>query len=130
MRSSRRMWARRMLRAGWLLAPILSFPGRFWRYYTADKENFIWCSVGFAALYAVGWMAQNVYTGTREATPAQITEALKGDWCMADLMPRRQEAYKRPLMVIDISRGKRDCAEAAENDRKIMEQQAAMKAAK
>lgn len=36
MSASRRMWSRRILRAGWLIAPIFTFPRRMWRYFFYD----------------------------------------------------------------------------------------------
>jgi len=114
MKASRRMWSRRILRAGWLIAPIFSFPGRLWTgikkagrvfFYSGSKPDwsfifFMTCVGGFIAWFT--WMMveqSNKYT--KHATPTEIKEAAK-DQCVATQLARRLE-IGLPIREYDIS---------------------------
>lgn len=67
----------------------------------------------------------------RPATPEQIEAALKGNWCMQELMPRRVALdYKdKPMTLEQLELGTNDCKEAAEKHAIIERQKAALAAA-
>lgn len=64
------------------------------------------------------------------ATPEQITEYLKDDHCMIEMMPRWQVNVKRPLNYSDLLQGKKKCNEYWADRREIAKQKKIMEALK
>ena len=128
----KRMWTRRVLRAGWLLAPILAVPGQVVRalFGTPSRAGTtLGCAlvVGGISACAMNELHKNSY-----ATPEEIKAALKDNWCMQELMPRRVKLdYKdQPLRVYQLKLGLHDCEEAAERAKVLQQQAAAMETKK
>jgi hypothetical protein len=134
MNATRRLWARRASRAGWLLAPILAAPGASCRYIKrlcfSSFINLGWTVGLLSVIGGIGSCTTIHVLDEQDATPTEITTYLKGNWCMTELMPRRQVSFGRALTVNDLKQGKKDCAEAHERMAKIEQQKAAMEAAK
>lgn len=135
MSKTRRMWARRAFRAGWLLAPIFAVPRWavnkiLWVFETGERT--IAAFVIFFIASGITWI---FFEGRRVqaiATPTQISEFINAGHktCMADVMPRRQAAFKRPLTVSDFEKGIEDCQKARDNWIITEGQKAAMKVKK
>lgn len=104
---TRRMWARRVLRAGWLLAPVLQAPGWVTKNFlkilswpftenvyvrgTYDPREYEevfslgqTCMLMFIAMFLAGvyFMLHALFHSTQNATPAEITTALKNNPCV------------------------------------------------
>jgi hypothetical protein len=108
---TRRMWARRMLRAGWLLAPVLSFPKTAVKFLFGRPENcFLTCALSFCML-CIFYIPVKTAMSNRIASANDIEQALSGDACMMELMPRRQrlDYQGSPLTKGNLIDGKRDC---------------------
>lgn len=132
--STRRMWARRLLRAGWLIAPLFAIP-RWFKYQffvTKDEKWNIGGTIWFFIIIAFGCLvvdcSQYTVKINKQADAAQIAEYLKDDPCMIEMMPRWQANVKRPLKVRDLEEGKSACEQHFGDTRKMNEQKAAMKA--
>ena len=126
-RGTKRMWSRRVLRAGWALAPILQFPAKVWNFFFGDKDRTIvtLCCLIVASL--IGSCARFEGHLNSPATSKEIEVALKGNPCMIELMPRWQEKQGTPLTNFDLSRGKGECDSAIKKFSQVEEQKAAMK---
>ena len=130
---TRRMWARRILRAGWLMAPILSFPNWLYRFLCLNTDTgkfdlgktifcvFIWSVVGLCI-----WGVKENIRGNMPATPVQVANAVKDNTCMQQLMPVWQKHYDRPLKVFDLENGVDQCKTAMDNFYLINSQKKAM----
>lgn len=128
------MWARRALRAGWLLAPILAFPGSIWTSIRKDIAFSIYLAgmslFGVSAIFGIISVGVTAKRNTESATAEQITAALKGNACLIDLVPRRQAGKGRPITVGELKMAKYDCERFLTEQQLINEQKAAMEAAK
>lgn len=136
-RGTRRMWARRMLRAGWLIAPVFSMPRKAYDYFLCDRHgNFeffrlFWGSVLMGMLGGVTSCSHTEWRKIQVATAAEVTEALRGNACMTDLMPRRAKDPGKeglPLTLGDLDLGQKDCDSAHKKWQAIAEQERAIAA--
>lgn len=125
-----RLWTRRMIRAGWLLGPVLEFPSKIFAFLFGSRTSTLWTLVCLAVILSVGSCTRETMRRDADATAEEIKAALNNDRCMIDLMPRRQADFNRPLTVRDLMKGNTDCREFEENQRKIAGQKAAMEALK
>lgn len=130
----RRMWARRALRAGWLLAPVLAAPGGAWRAFKKHPGNLtlLFFLLAFAAAIIIGLVVgiYHAYQGSYTATPEQIFTALKGNECISDLVSRRQAQSQQPILVYDLRLAESDCAKWKEKEQIVNQQKAAIESAK
>ena len=134
-RTMRRMWARRVLRAGWLLAPLLTFPSKVCTYLFYCEGKFSWSNVAVVSFLGciLFGMVSCTTTEIKEAqvaSPAEITAALKGNPCMIELMPRWVVNSKKPLRRGDLVKGAEMCAATWGDHALIQQQEQAMKAVK
>lgn len=118
---TRRMWSRRILRAGWLIAPIFTFPRRAWRYFFYDyRGEFSVFNLGFAIfmLAFISTIITGVYTMVQDvnyrktvATTEQIKAAADSDptECVAQQLNNRLSNSTVTLSYID--EAKRSCEE-------------------
>lgn len=118
---TRRMWARRMLRAGWLIAPLFSMPRRAYHFFLCDdatkKFDFgALCITSFClgCLFGMVSCTRTVINGNTIATQEHVTEYLKGDPCMIEMMPRWLKKQERALSVYDLEEAKASCRNAFE----------------
>ena len=130
---TRRMWARRILRAGWLMAPILSFPNWLYRFLCVDKDKgkfdagkTLCCTAFWAFVAFCIWGVQDSRRGHSPATPQQISAAIKDNTCMQQLMPVWQKHFNAPLTVYNLERGTDECKQAMDNFYLINSQKKAM----
>ncbi len=130
---TRRMWARRILRAGWLLAPVLSFPNWLYRFLCVNKSNnrfdigkTLLCTVFWAFIALCIWGIQDSCRGHSPATPQQISAAIKDNPCMQQLMPAWQKYFNAPLTVYHLERGQEECKQSMDNFYLIQSQKKAM----
>ena len=126
---TRRMWSRRVLRAGWVLAPVLRFPAAVWKFFFGSKEA-AWWTIGLSTvLFGMGSCTMRDINMDRVATGQALEAAMKDNPCMLNLMPRRQTLDKKgaPLTNRDLYIGQRDCTKFAETVGRLAEQTATMK---
>jgi len=109
------MWSRRFLRAGWLIAPIFTFPAKAWDF---AVEWFDW---GVAALITVillmlwGVIALVAALDDRTtrhhtvATPTQVKEAVADTCVGGQLKKYLEENPTSAIRWIDIDYAKRQC---------------------
>lgn len=129
---TRRMWSRRFLRAGWMIAPIFLMPKKAYLWFTTDSrgrrdyDNLIGCSVlGFfvSIICSAGfWLNYQM----SPASPARIAKAIKEYKCLPELsetLVKRESAISNGFL----SRQQSDCEEVIENDKILAEQRKAMK---
>lgn len=100
MNGTRRMWSRRVLRAGWLIAPLFTMPGRIYRAAKPAVRNFFFDRYGnfktadvigclivatiFGLMvFAIASMANDMNKYSRHATSEMIKEAAASDPCVA-----------------------------------------------
>jgi hypothetical protein len=134
---TRRMWSRRVLRAGWMIAPVLDWPLKFYKLtcVCSDTNKFsigktIWsCFLAGVLITAYLAIRHNNRVG-ETATPEQVLAAVKGNKCMIDLMPRYQTHFGRALQIRDLERGSADCAQNYETKSIIELQKKAIEQAK
>lgn len=125
---TRRMWARRTLRAGYLIAPIFSFPKWFYHKFLTNYNDTKFSPLNaFFALFITTWfsvlfgfLGMTVYVA-RQASPETIREAAENP-CVADMMKRWQAQLSTPLKIDHVLQSKKSCADAI----LIAEQQKAM----
>ena len=127
------MWARRILRAGWLVAPVFAIPSWIKKTLFNDWAQTRFTMICMACLGGVSACTHNMWKLEEPATPERIVAERTGHspmaQCMRQLMPRRQAQFNRPLTNRDMNRGHNDCEEALEAAT-IMETQKAALATK
>ena len=110
---TRRMWSRRVLRAGWFLAPVLRVPAALWGFFFGTSGA-AWTTVilGLMVFGMGSCVKRDIYLD-QVSTGAEIEAAVQDNACMINLMPRRQALDKKgaPLTNRDLVRGKIDCHE-------------------
>jgi len=123
------MWSRRVLRAGWALAPVLQFPAKVLKFMFGTKDAAITTLCLFGCAAGIGACTNRQMYLDRVATGAEIEAALKGNNCMIDLMPRRQAIDKKgaPLTNRDLMIGQIDCDEHWKAVGQLQEQKAVLK---
>lgn len=139
MSASRRMWSRRILRAGWLLAPIFALPGNIWRgikkcfkgIFYNYHGNFDWSFLtgmtvvgGVIGLFLFGlvFMTEQQNKHYENASPAELKAAVAADACVGQLLAQRLESgqsIKRYYLDADLKR--------CEDWRMVEQQKAALK---
>lgn len=123
------MWSRRVLRAGWMLAPVLRIPLVIWNFFFGSTEARVWTFI----VLILGTLFTSCATYSEHvhspATPESIEKMLAGDQCMLELMPRRQrENYQgKPITNGQLARGKNDCDEYWKDLKTLKEQDAVFK---
>lgn len=136
------MWSRRLLRAGWLIAPLFSLPGKIVRFPIRALRFLFYnerhkCVDGFNVFFGVFLVAMfstlcwTIYADKHfasAATAEAVTDALKDNACMTDLMPRRYAEFQRPLTYGDLRQGQRDCTAVYEAHYNKIAQEKAMAA--
>lgn len=128
MSATKRLWANRFSRAGWLLAPVLSavtvpFWGPKWLWNASGEQRVVFLFVVFmSSLFATAGFS--LYDG-RVATAADIKYYRSLDACTADLIPRRETS--KPMTVNQLRQAKSDCDRFTEEQRILREQKAAWK---
>ena len=125
-KGTRRMWARRVLRAGWLLAPIMQLPGAAYKFLFGNGDRaFVTVALFFMTIGMTSCVV-HVNRVDKVASGQQITEALKGDVCMIEMMPRWQKTVQRALRVGDLEDGKDLCNNQNDKAREMAAQHKAL----
>lgn len=124
------MWSRRVLRAGWALAPVLKVPAVLWEFFFGNAPSVFWTFVLIMFVTFVTLVVKQDNEYRQIATQAHITEHLKNNPCMIEMMPRWQKEVKRPLQYGDLLYGKRKCDEVWGNRNQMKEQMKVMEALK
>jgi hypothetical protein len=119
---TRRMWSRRVLRAGWALAPALKVPAKLWSFFFGTWGSAFWTLFFAVLIWFVTMATKQTNRMETIATSEEITEYVKNSPCMVEMMPRWQKEVKRPLQYGDLRRGKRMCDEVWADRDKIKEQ--------
>lgn len=124
----KRKWARRMIRAGWLLSPILNF-------FFGSRFNFFRAILIIAACTGVTYCTRFKLHLDDYPTPAEVKVYMTGNTpavneCMARLVPIRRDQYKTALSNARFQLAVEACVEATENWERERLQDAAIKAAK
>lgn len=123
------MWSRRVLRAGWMLAPILRIPVAIWNFFFGTSEAKNWTLI--ILFFGIVFTSCSTYSEHMHspATAERIEKMLEGDSCMLELMPRRQrENYEgKPITNAQLSRGKDDCEQYWKDVKALKEQDAVFK---
>ena len=125
MKASRRMWSRRILRAGWLIAPIFAVPGKIYGFvkkifkaifydYRGQKLDWsfltgISIAAGVLGLFGWGMISVTEHQNRRyeNADAAEIKAAATADQCVAQLLAQRLDsgqAVKRYSIEQDVKR--------------------------
>ena len=138
MTATRRLWARRMLRAGWLLAPILGLPNKIYKclFGTFDAA----CATIFLTVI-VSIVGGVTYSKMKEeekreeqlriANPADIERFLtKNDaannWCMQEILPKWAAGLPAPLTIENLEATLANCKKANSVANIRRDQQSAM----
>jgi hypothetical protein len=110
MTATRRLWARRAARAGWLIAPILAAPVKF---YTWFKESIFGITLTTVLLGPlIGAVVWQRYLDT-VATAETIVAEMKADTCVKNTLTGWKTSLRRPITNRDIVKLKSECEERA-----------------
>lgn len=129
---TRRMWARRLLRAGWLVESMLRAPGRAFNYFWCDSYgNFevgrvILTMIALGIGGAMSTCTVQVVRANTLASAQDVALALKDNPCMIEMMPRWVKKTNKPLSQYDLIEGKASCQAAWETHYAKIEQEKAM----
>ena len=129
------MWTRRIIRAGWLLSPVLEFlwkiPKGIWWFFFGTADSVIWTCI--VALIITGITSCNVHLNkiNKTATGAEITELIQKNptyaGCLKLYIPQLQVDLKRPLSIDDLDTALRGCESSLKTAQAIAAQRAAVK---
>jgi len=126
-----------MRRAGWLTLGLIAIPGKLRRWIFPTWTRFF-VSMGLGAVVTgIGSCTYNEYKKTLPATPEQILQYTKNNWCVSELLPRRaaqdDKIKTQQAGVIelgDLISAKDDCIIAQEKGRVAGQQIEALNKAK
>lgn len=115
---TRRMWARRLLRAGYWFAPVFSAPKRLWKFWMYDYYNeFSWSS--FALFAVISGMITMAFTAMMldmrqhsAATKEDFVEYMALNRCMKEYVPRVVQNETETVTIQVLQRAKAACGEA------------------
>ena len=125
MSGTRRMWSRRLLRAGWLVAPVFAFPGAVFRWVRScfravfydHRGNFETGLAIFMAIvvlivygFATALMAMEDHV-SKPADPEEIKAAMVDPCAKGQLLARLQTGMIRG---VDISQAEKACEQKRE----------------
>lgn len=134
-RGTRRMWTRRLLRAGWLVAPVLDFlwkiPKGLWWFFFSNTDSIIWTCIGAVVVTGVTSCSVHATKMNTTATPAQITELIQKNpayaTCLKTFIPQLQVHFQRPINIRDLDTALNGCEESVSTAQAIAAQRAAVK---
>ncbi|WP_407307884.1 hypothetical protein [Acinetobacter sp.] len=108
---TRRMWSRRILRAGWALAPIAQAPGRIRRWAKRNLENLIFLLLVAGAIGGFCFLIHQATHGADPVSPQEIREAAEGSECVKFNMPQLIERTV-VIRVHDLEALEKGCEDA------------------
>jgi len=131
-KGTRRMWARRVLRAGWFLAPILQAPKLVLTFFFTEnnfherdgnggyKKKICGVCIFFFFLFSgmffgFGRTIYSIQHDHKNASSTAIIEAMKDNSCMIEYLPRVKAGQDHPLMYIELEQAKKACEQAKIN---------------
>lgn len=127
------MWSRRVLRAGWLIAPVFAFPKAAFRFLFCNSRGefsvggFMYVSFMTAVFGFIAFMVHDVATEGNAVSAADIAEARGSSACMAEYVPQiAKNSGDEPLTYRDLEFAYRGCDKAARDHRAKLEQAQAL----
>lgn len=132
MSASRRMWSRRVLRAGWLIAPIFTMPKRAFRWCITDYKGRV-CKTNIAltimmAIFfcTIAGCIFGMWYSTRYASTSRIQKAM-ADYKCTPTMAEMIASQNTPVQNYWISAREDECQKVIDDDKILREQQKAIK---
>ena len=134
-RGTRRMWTRRLLRAGWLVAPVLDFlwkiPKGLWWFFFSTTDSIIWTCVGAVIVTGMASCSVHLHNVNTTATAEQIRELIQENpayaGCLKLYIPQLQVDFQRPLDIGDLNTALNNCRSSVKSAQAIAAQRAAVK---
>lgn len=115
---TRRMWARRLLRAGYWFAPVFSAPKRLWKFVMYDSWGdfcivnlFLTVVVTFFASMLIFVLSTDIHENST-ATKEDFVEYMALNQCMKEYVPRVVQNETETVTIQVLKRAKAKCSEA------------------
>jgi hypothetical protein len=118
---TRRMWGRRFLRAGYFVAPLVTFPYAVWKFFAEDEDDKFCPYQAFftiIVLSLIGCFFIFIYSefqNHKDATKQDFAEYMSMNSCMKKHVPEKLEERQRANMTMrvrDLDYAKNECDEA------------------